>query len=228
MRRPCFPPEARTDTGRLHSTGSRSPSLPRRQRYYAALRLPGPLQPPLRFPLRATCHGSDASSWPHRACIRERAARRRLVFGSPYDCPVYRRGETGVSQVTWPSSSPAPRSTTPPGASPPRPMGATTLLPSGLWKTLGTRDCLFVAIRPAARDARVPTHQRRCCHHRSRARHRPGGLTFGRAGLAPAGRHPNFTESSHAPLSSVQALPGRFLTWAQALQSAVSLSPRVP
>ncbi len=132
-RRPCCPPEARTDTGRLRSTGSRSPALPRRRRYYAALRLPCPLQPPLRFPLRATCHGSDASSWPPRACIRERAARRRIVEpGLRAMCPVYRRGETGVSQVTWPSSSPAPRSTTPPGTSPPRPIGAATLLPSGM------------------------------------------------------------------------------------------------
>ena len=110
-----FLKEARTDTGRLHSAGSRSPALPRRQRYYAALRLPRPLRPPLRFPLRATCHDTDASSWPPRARVRERTARRRLVFGSPYTCPVYCRGKTGVSQVTWPSSSSAPRSTTPPG-----------------------------------------------------------------------------------------------------------------
>jgi hypothetical protein len=65
MRRPCFPPQVRTDTGRLRSVGSRSSALPRRQRYYAALpgtvrsalrnltfvRLPRPLRPPLRFPL---------------------------------------------------------------------------------------------------------------------------------------------------------------------------------
>jgi hypothetical protein len=48
------------------------------------------------------------------------------------------------------------------------------------------------------------------------------GSGFGRTGLArlylceaygqaPAGRHPNFTESPHTPLPSVQALPGRFI-----------------
>ena len=177
---------------------------------------------------RATCHDTDASSWPPRACIRERTARRTrygtirlaepdlrgLVFGSPYTCPVCCRGKTGVSQVTWPSSSSAPRSTTPPGAPPPR--------PSWRWRRCCLQDrenpwapgmCILrgCATRGSGRSRTYARsgphcfkrhrggHQRRCCHHRSKARYRPAGLGFGRTGLAPAGRHPNFTESSHTP-----------------------------
>jgi hypothetical protein len=41
--RPCFSPEDHNSTSRLRSAGSRCHTVPRLQRYYAALRLPGPV-----------------------------------------------------------------------------------------------------------------------------------------------------------------------------------------
>ena len=102
--------------------------------------------------------------------------------------PALSRGETRVSQVPGPSSSCVPCSTTPPGATAPRPLSVRSLLPSGCltpwapWKADSFRG--YMAHGPLVR---VPTHRRIRYRVRRKARYRPGGLTLGRAGFAPAG-----------------------------------------
>ena len=98
------------------------------------------------------------------------------------------RGKTRGSQVPGPSSSCVPCSTTPPGATAPRPLSVRSLLPSGCltpwapWKADSFRG--YMAHGPLVR---VPTHRRIRYRVRRKARYRPGGLTLGRAGFAPAG-----------------------------------------
>jgi hypothetical protein len=102
--------------------------------------------------------------------------------------PALSRGETRGSQVPGPSSSCVPCSTTPPGATAPRPLSVRSLLPSGCltpwapWKADSFRG--YMAHGPLVR---VPTHRRIRYRVRRKARYRPGGLTLGRAGFAPAG-----------------------------------------
>jgi hypothetical protein len=47
---------------------------------------------------------------------------------------------------------------------------------------------------PHGPHVRMPTHRRGHFWHRRKACYRPGGLTLGRAGFAPAGRHTKFHE----------------------------------
>ena len=180
--------QAHTSTGRLCSAGSACHRVPRRQRSYAALRLPRPLRPPLRSSL--------ASGLPRCAGLvlhrRTGASADRCNAGdistpAPHK-PALSRGETRVSQVPGPSSSCVPCSTTPPGATAPRPFSVRSLLPSGCltpwapWKADSFRG--YMAHGPLVR---VPTHRRIRYRVRRKARYRPGGLTLGRAGFAPAG-----------------------------------------
>ena len=91
MHRAWFPLEAQRSTGRLCSAGSGCQPVPRRQRSYAALRLPRSRRPRLRSPLAGGLprHGCFFCAEPlrvasaGRARIRERAARRSLITGSP-------------------------------------------------------------------------------------------------------------------------------------------------
>ena len=70
--------------------------------------------------------------------------------------------------------------------------------------------------RPLSRSPHVgvPTHHRSpCCHGRRKARYRPAGLSFGRAGFAPAGRRteflkgiPFFPTDPHCLVASINGL----------------------
>jgi hypothetical protein len=89
------PPEDHTNTGRLCSAGSRSDPVPRRQRSYAALRLPAPFGhgsgPPCQWP---TSMRTLVLCLLGRRHVRPpRAVRRRRVTGSPHNRGVSRRGE---------------------------------------------------------------------------------------------------------------------------------------
>jgi hypothetical protein len=201
MRRPCFPTQAHTSTGRLCSAGSARHRVPRRQRSYAALRLPRPLRPPLRSSL--------ASGLPRCAGLvlhrRTGASADRCNAGdistpAPHK-PALSRGETRGSQVPGPSSSCVPCSTTPPGATAPRPLSVQSLLPSGsltpwapgkqipfvaTWLTAHSFAYLRIAESVTVSGARLAT---------------------GRAGSPLAGRvsHPlddkqGFMKSSHTPI----------------------------
>ena len=106
-------------------------SVPRRQRSYAALRLPRPLRPPLRSPL--------ANGLPRCAGLVLR--RRTGAHANPCNVgdtstpaprqPALSQGETRVSQVPGPSSSCVPWSKTPPGATAPRPLSVRSPSSSG-------------------------------------------------------------------------------------------------
>ena len=97
--------------------------------------------------------------------------------------PALSRGETRGSQVPGPSSSCVPWSTTPPGATTPRPFSVWSLLPSGFpipWAP--GRITFFRGCMSHGPLARVPTLRRIRYRPRRKAR-----LTLGRAGFAPAG-----------------------------------------
>ena len=101
--------------------------------------------------------------------------------------PALSRGETRVSQVPGPSSSCVPWSSTPPGATTPRPFSVRSLLPSGESIPWAPGNMFLSWLPTHGPLARVPTLRRIRYRLRRQARYRPGGLTLGRAGFAPAG-----------------------------------------
>ena len=101
--------------------------------------------------------------------------------------PALSRGETRVSQVPGPSSSCVPWSSTPPGATTPRPFSVRSLLPSGESIPWAPGNMFLSWLPTHGPLARVPTLRRIRYRLRRQARYRPGGLTLGRADFAPAG-----------------------------------------
>ena len=183
MRRPCFP--NRLTPARAAFAIGNAPTQ----------RLPRPLRPPLRSSL--------ASGLPRCAGLVRRtgASADRCNAGdistpAPHK-PALSRGETRVSQVPGPSSSCVPCSTTPPGATAPRPFSVRSLLPSCPPGTLESDSFRgYMAHGPLVR---VPTEVTVGAR-----------LATGRAGSPLAGRvsHPlddGFMKSSHTR----PALPGR-------------------
>jgi len=65
-------------------------------------------------------------------------------------------------------------------------------------------DSNFRGRIPHGPHARAPTHRRGRRRPRRKARYRLGGLTLGRAGIAPAGRSTEFHGLSHRSLPSDQ------------------------
>ena len=92
----------------------------RRQRSYAALRLPCCVGRRSGFPSPSAYHGANACSEPAPRASAD-ARRAGGVWGRGLRQPRSCRGQTGASQVTGPSSSSVPRSSTPPRETPPRP-----------------------------------------------------------------------------------------------------------
>ncbi len=132
-------------------------------------------------PVRRTC------SSPLHRCPRQPVQRRRLFYpGSPCAGSLP-DGETRGSQVPGPSSSCVPWSKTPPGATAPRPLSVRSPSPSGVAIPWTPGICLFRGCSTHGPHARVPTHRRNRYRLQRKARYRPGGLTLGRAGFAPAG-----------------------------------------
>lgn len=108
-----FPSEARINTGRLRSAGSGRHPVPRRPRYFAALRLPRPFGRGSGSPRRRPTSMRTLFFTAQRT-LRQRAS---VGEGSP-DSPSLRilLRRAGTSQVPGPSSSCVPWSETPPGA----------------------------------------------------------------------------------------------------------------
>ena len=178
---------------RLCSAGSARHCVPRRHRSYAALRLPRSLRPPLRSSL--------ASGLPRCGglVLHRRTGAPRQPVQTPETflprLPASRlstRGKTRVSQVPGPSSSCVPWSTTPPGATTPRPFSVRSLLPSGESIPWAPGNMFLSWLPTHGPLARVPTLRRIRYRLRRKARYRPGGLTLRRAGFAPAGRQTRF------------------------------------
>ena len=98
------------------------------------------------------------------------------------------RGESRASQVTGPSSSHVPWPSTSPAETSPRPLAVTSLLPSGPPRPWAKPEFPFRWLAHHGPHVRLPTHQRSRYRERCKADYRPAGLSFGRAGFAPAGR----------------------------------------
>ena len=71
---------------------------------------------------------------------------------------------------------------------PHRPIAVAILLPSGPSKPWALPGLSFRWLSHHGPHARLPTHQRRHYWRRCKAGYRPAGLSFDRAGFAPAGR----------------------------------------
>ena len=191
--RPWCPPEVHANTGRLRSAGSRCQPVPRRHRYYSALRLLFPFGRRSGRPSLTAYHLATLLLR-HAAAAPLPTACRRLITGPPSHRKQRWRYE--ASQVSGPSSSvraailnPAPRA----AVSPTRNANATAFevqgpLGSGKtrisWPTHAAHTLAYLRI------AGRPHGPRR------KARYRSAGLSFDRAGFAPAGRQTGFQDSA--------------------------------
>ena len=159
--------------------GVRSHRVPRRQRSYAALRLPRPRRPPLRSSLASglpRCGGLVL----HRrtGASADRCNAGDISTPAPHQ-PALSRGDTRGSQVPGPSSSCVPCSTTPPGATAPRPSLGAVAVAFRLSNTLGTLESRFLSWLHGSRPTRSRTYAS------------PNPLPFPAQGSLPAGRaHP--------------------------------------
>ena len=202
-----FPPEAHIHTGRLRSAASGRHPVPRRQRSYAALRLPrlvgrgsgSPCQRPTS--MRTLFFTASARS----ACAR---ASEKGSPDSPWLREVSRK--TRASQVPGPSSSCVPWSKTPPGAFLPSPDRGEAAVAFRSNNALGTRkEIVFEAIHPRPTRSRAYASPVALPPPGARLATGSGGLTPGRTGFAPVGRLTKFHEviACFTPLRP--ALPGR-------------------
>jgi hypothetical protein len=191
-----FPSEVHPNTGRLCSAGSGRDPVPRRHRSYATLRLPAPFRhrsgspgvwpPSLRALVLCLCG--------RRHVRPPRVVRRRRVTGSPPPRSVSRRGE-GLpgygavlcvrAMVEHPAGyGPLLAHHT---EKPLVPSGTSGPWASGKGRGFGAAcpmahpfACLRITEAISDAGARLATGS--------------GGLTLGRAGCAPPGRHTKFHE----------------------------------
>lgn len=199
MHRSCFPLEVHLNTGRLCLAGSGCHPVPRRHCSYAALRLPRSLRPRLRSPL--------ASGLPRRGClffaeatyvasagrarIRKRTSRRRVITGPPLH-RTFPEEERGSPRCLGRPLA-ACRGRTPRRMQLPLALLAEKLpSPSGKSRPSASGISKFSWLLSHGLLARAPTHRRSRYRGRRKARYRLGGLTPGRAGIAPAGRRTEF------------------------------------
>jgi len=129
-----------------------------RQRSYSALRLPALRRPKLWFP----------SLGP--TCIRFALLQDRQ--GLPDD---------------WPTLLSTRRGRTPRRLRYPLDRHASSAAAFQQYDALGTGKMMITRLHSHGSHSRVPTHQRSSYLTRCKARYRPAGLRFGRAGFAPAG-----------------------------------------
>ena len=154
------------------------PAVPRRQRSYAALRLPRCHRPRLCYSLAFGLPRCRCSSLRRRVRIDERA---RLGVLAALRIAVAHRGTTRVSQVPGSSVAHAPWSNTPPISSPSRPITTTTMLPSRFWalSAIGMREL----------RSRIPAaHALACLRIDAVVTHDVARLAAGLPGSALAGR----------------------------------------
>ena len=132
-------------------------------------------------PARRTC-----SSPSHRYPREPKRHRRHFYPGSPPAGSVPRRveGLPGAWAILFERAG----VDHPAGCDRPSPALGTVAVAFRLSNTLGTRKAdSFRGCMAHGPLARVPTHRRIRYRVRRKARYRPGGLTLGRAGFAPAG-----------------------------------------
>ena len=112
---------------------------------------------------------------------------RRPPLRSSLACglPPASRWRWRVSQVSGSSSARVPRFPTPSVAPPSRPRVEGSAAAFELLGALGSGDTSHFVANSRGPLARAPTHQRVRYRARCKARYRPAGLSFGRAGFAP-------------------------------------------
>lgn len=138
--------------------------------------VPSPVVPARRVPCSAGRVGALWSGAP--TCVSSGRERVSQVAGS------------SLCYVPWSSTPPVAPSTLPTLVPP-------ALLPSKPTDALGFRKVAISGLCSHGPPARVPTHRRDCHQPRRKARFRPAGLSFGRSGLTPAGRLPEFPGLPH-------------------------------
>ena len=165
----------------------------RRQRSYAALRLPRCVSRRSGFPSSSAYHGTHACCEPARRACAD-AWRVGGIWSGASANPACDRGQTGASQVTGPSSSNVPRSSTPPRKTPPRPLTVTSSAAFRVGDPLGFPGRTISGLHSRGPFVRLPTHQSNHYGPDCKADYRPAGLGFSRTGFAPAGRQTEFHE----------------------------------
>ena len=183
-------------------------AVPRPRRYFAALRLPCSIGGRSGSPRRQPTTG--------RVLVRNRPhahppARGAQELSSPalrYRALPWR---FGASQVTGSSSCVRAPVKHPAGRAAASPLSSRRRPCCLRWLKGPSAPGISALSRPLSRSPHVcaPTHRRPCCHGRRKARYRPAGLGFGRAGFAPAGRRTEFLKGAPSFLSNGPALPGR-------------------
>ena len=188
MRRPCFPNSGSHQHGPpLLGRVRTPPRVPRRQRSFAALRLPRPRRPPLRSSL--------ASGLPRCGGLFFTAAPVPPLTGATPETflprlPISRLSPEEIRGDPRCLGHPLracrglrPRRVRPPLAH----LAVRSLLPSGETIPWAPGNMFLSWLPTHGPLARVPTLRRIRYRLRRKARYRPGGLTLRRAGFAPAG-----------------------------------------
>jgi hypothetical protein len=197
------------------------PAVPRRLRSYSALRLPAPHRTALRFPLRGPTFTARTCSWPGCAYPG-----RRAPVGIDLRVPGHRlrfmKERQGLPD-DWPTLLDTCRSRTLRRLR--RPLVPHTGGGAAAFRhneTLGTGMLVFSELHSHGLHLRVPTHRRHGYPRRRKARYRPAGLRFGRAGFAPAGWVIRISRGSEKPPSQRtrlhRSLPSSHLTVRHFLQ----------
>ena len=189
MRRPCFPNSGSHQHGPPLLGRVRTP--PRSPTSALLCSPPTPSSPSAAAPVvprLAAYPGAQvlfftAASVPTPTAAASETLLPRLPFP-----PAPSRGETRASQVPGPSSSCVPWSATPPGAIRPSPCSRCARCCLQTPRCPRHPECIqFRGCPTHGPHPRVPTLRRIRYLLRRKARYRPGGLTLGRAGFAPAG-----------------------------------------
>ena len=169
--------------------GSGHYPVPRRQRYYATLRLPHSHQSSLRFHLARIYHACRHCSDGLPLLVERSASLHDQGFTAPQPVgtlnPVIARGGMRASQVPGSSSSSRAAVNHPawlflPSPSPNGQADSVFRDPKALGRH---RIRLFRGYLLCGSDVRVSTHRRCRCLHRRKTRYRPAGFSFSRCGF---------------------------------------------
>ncbi len=181
-------------TGCLCSAGSGG--LPRYPTSSLVCSPPTPLRhrPGLWFPSPPTYPGYGRFSEPaERAPVDARRVGGGCTGSSVAPLlPVDRQGSPRLlgcpcAHVPW--------SSTPPGGASPCPLAVALPTAFGVYDPLGFPERMTISgLHSHGPRARLPTHQPERCRSSCKAGYRPAGLSFSRAGLAPAGQQTEFRE----------------------------------
>ena len=201
MRRSCVPISGSHQHGPPLLGRVRTPPRSRRQRSYAALRLPRPPRPPLRSSLANGLPRRGGLVLPRRTGASACPCNAGDTSTPAPHSPALSRGETRASQVPGPSSSCVPCSSTRRVRCAPRPATGAPAVAFRPSETLSTRNAFNCVALP------LTAHSLACLRFAQSVTVSGARLATGRAGSPLAGRvsHPlddirGFMVSSHTPI----------------------------